>query len=59
MNNNKSFEQEIVYDPKKLKTMVTKIYDAERRNTKTENRGDKAMKDLIQQIIEEEANKCY
>ena len=51
--------KEIDFDPKRLKEMVAKIYDAERRNTKTENKGDKAMKDLIQQIIEEVANKCY
>ena len=59
MSNGGNFEKEIIFDPKKLKDMVARIYDAERRNTKTENKGDKAMKDLIQQIIEEEANKCY
>ena len=50
---------ELVFDPKKLKEMVARIYEAERRNTRTENKSDKAMKDLIEQIIEEEANKCY
>lgn len=59
MNNGNNLDKEIVFDPKKLKDMVARIYDAERRNTKTENKGPQAMKDLIQQIIEEEANKCY
>ena len=35
---------ELVFDPKKLKEMVARIYEAERRNTRTENKSDKAMK---------------
>lgn len=59
MANSMNNENEITYDPKKLINMVKRIYEAEKRNTRTENKSDKAMKDLIEQIIEEEANKCY
>lgn len=51
------FSEEV--DDKKLKRMMIKIYVAERENTKTQTKTDKAMKELIQDIIEEEAKKCY
>lgn len=46
-------------DPKKLRRMMTRIYLAERENTKTQTKTDKAMRELIQTIIEEEVKKCY
>lgn len=51
------FSEEI--DDKKLKRMMFRIYVAERENTKTQSKNDKAMKELIMKIIEEEAKKCY
>lgn len=47
----------IVFKPQKLKEMVSRIYDAEVRNTKTKQRTEKQMKDMIEKIIEEVANK--
>lgn len=46
-------------DDKKLKRMMFRIYVAERENTKTQSKTDKAMKEQIMRIIEEEAKKCY
>lgn len=47
----------IVFEPQKLKEMVSRIYDAEVRNTKTKQKTEKQMKDMIEKIIEEVANK--
>jgi len=54
---NTATDKTIVFDSQKLREMVKRIYDAERRNTKTDNKSDKAMKDMIERIIEEVANK--
>ena len=42
-----------------LKRMVSRISKLERKNSKTNELGDKQMKIEIQSIIEEEAKKCY
>ena len=55
--NANNFVKTVEFEPQKLKEMVSKIYDAEIRNTKTKQRSDKAMKDMIEKIIEEVANK--
>lgn len=61
MNNtnesNNNLRNTIVFEPQKLKEMVSRIYDAEVRNTKTKQRTEKQMKDMIEKIIEEVANK--
>lgn len=61
MNNtnesNNNLKNTIVFEPQKLKEMVSRIYDAEVRNTKTKQRTEKQMKDMIEKIIEEVANK--
>jgi len=56
---NTATDKTIVFDSQKLREMVKRIYDAERRNTKTDNKSDKAMKDMIERIIEEVANKWF
>lgn len=53
------FESKLTIDQKKLKRMVLRIYALERENTKTNKRNDREMKNEIQNIIEEEAKKCY
>lgn len=42
-----------------LKRMINRIYILERDNAKTRSNSDNKMKELIKQIIIEEANKCY
>lgn len=63
MNNtnesNNNLRNTIVFEPQKLKEMVSRIYDAEVRNTKTKQRTEKQMKDMIEKIIEEVANKWF
>lgn len=46
-------------DEKKLRRMLNRIYNLERKNSKTEKMTEKKMKEEIQKIIEEEADKCY
>ena len=46
-------------DVKKLRRMLNRIYNLERQNSKTEKLTEKKMKEEIQRIIEEEADKCY
>lgn len=46
-------------DAKKLRRMLNRIYNLERQNSKTEKMTEKKMKEEIQRIIEEEADKCY
>lgn len=46
-------------DEKKLRRMLNRIYILERQNSKTEKYTEKKMKEEIQAIIEEEADKCY
>ena len=46
-------------DPQKLKDMVSRIYDAEKRNTKNKQKSDSAMKSIIENIIVEVANKWF
>lgn len=46
-------------DAKKLRRMLNRIYNLERQNSKTEKLTEKKMKEEIQRIIEEEADKCY
>ena len=46
-------------DEKKLRRMLNRIYNLERQNSKTEKMTEKKMKEEIQRIIEEEADKCY
>lgn len=46
-------------DEKKLRRMLNRIYHLERQNSKTEKMTEKKMKEEIQRIIEEEADKCY
>ena len=46
-------------DEKKLRRMLTKIYQLERQNSKTGKFTDKRMKEEIEKIIEEEAKKCF
>lgn len=46
-------------DDKKLRRMLNRIYNLERQNSKTEKLTEKKMKEEIQRIIEEEADKCY
>ena len=42
-----------------LERMINRIYILERDNAKTRSNSDNKMKELIKQIIIEEANKCY
>lgn len=46
-------------DEKKMKKMLTRIYNIERENAKTQAKLEKEIKAEIQSIIEEEAKKCY
>lgn len=46
-------------DQNKLKRMVIRIFKLERDNTKSNKLSDRELKAAIQEIIEEEANKCY
>jgi len=56
MNTNDSYAS---LDAKKLRRMLNRIYNLERQNSKTEKLTEKKMKEEIQKIIEEEADKCY
>lgn len=47
------------FEEKKLRRMLNRIYQLERRNSKTEYYTEKRMKEEIEKIIEEEAKKCY
>ena len=46
-------------DEKKLRRMLNRIYQLERQNSKTGKYTDKKMKEQIENIIEEEAKKCF
>lgn len=46
-------------EPQKLKRMILRIAALERENSKTQKKKEKEMKEAIQAIIEEEAEKCY
>ena len=46
-------------DEKKLRRMLNRIYQLERQNSKTGKYTDKKMKEEIEKIIEEEAQKCF
>ncbi len=46
-------------EPQKLKRMILRIATLERENSKTQKKKEKDMKEAIQTIIEEEAEKCY
>lgn len=46
-------------DEKKLRRMLNRIYQLERLNSKTGKYTDKKMKEQIENIIEEEAKKCF
>lgn len=46
-------------DEKKLRRMLNKIYQLERKNSKTSKLNDKEMKAEIERIIEEEVKKCF
>ena len=49
----------IELDQKKLTRMEWGIFTLERENAKTGKRSEREMKQKIQDIIEEEVNKCY
>ena len=51
--------EELELEEAKLHRMINRIYVLERNNTKTENMTDKALKQRIIEIIEDEAKKCY
>lgn len=51
--------EEIKIDSKKVKRMITRIYQLEKSNAKTSKYGERDMKELIKKIIEEEVEKCY
>ncbi len=51
--------EELELEEAKLRRMIYRIYSLERNNTKTENMTDKVIKTKIEEIIEEEAKKCY
>ena len=46
-------------DIEKLKRMIVRTYKLERKNSKTGAKTDKAMKEEIEKIIEEEVKRCY
>ena len=52
-------DETIRLDEKKLRRMLNKIYSLERQNSKTEKLTEKRMREEIQKIIEEEAEKCF
>lgn len=54
-----SNDESMSLDAKKLRRMLNRIYNLERQNSKTEKLTEKKMKEEIQRIIEEEADKCY
>ena len=54
-----SNDESMSLDAMKLRRMLNRIYNLERQNSKTEKLTDKKMKEEIQRIIEEEADKCY
>lgn len=54
-----SNDESMNLDAKKLRRMLNRIYNLERQNSKTEKLTEKKMKEEIQRIIEEEADKCY
>ena len=56
MNSN---DESMSLDAMKLRRMLNRIYNLERQNSKTEKLTEKKMKEEIQRIIEEEADKCY
>lgn len=57
--NESNQDMSIQLDEKKLRRMLNKIYSLERQNSKTGKYNDKKMKEKIQEIIEEEAKKCF
>lgn len=59
MNDNHETDASMSLDEKKLRRMLNRIYNLERQNSKTEKMTEKKMKEEIQRIIEEEADKCY
>ena len=59
MNDNHATDASMSLDEKKLRRMLNRIYNLERQNSKTEKMTEKKMKEEIQRIIEEEADKCY
>lgn len=59
MNDNYATDASMSLDEKKLRRMLNRIYHLERQNSKTEKMTEKKMKEEIQRIIEEEADKCY
>ena len=52
-------DDEVVLEKTKIVRMIKRIYALERENTKTKKLGVKEIKIAIEQIIEEEARKCY
>ena len=54
-----SNDESMSLDAKKLRRMLNRIYNLERQNSKTEKLTEKKMKEEVQRIIEEEADKCY
>ena len=52
-------DEVVEIDQNKLKRMVVRIFKLERDNTKNNKLSDREIKAEIQNIIEEEANKCY
>ena len=56
-NNQKG--NEIIIEKDKIIRMINRIYKLERDNTKTGKLNEKEMKTEIENIIEEEAKKCY
>lgn len=54
-----SNDESMSLDAMKLRRMLNRIYNLERQNSKTEKLTEKKMKEEIQRIIEEEADKCY
>ena len=54
-----SNDESMSLDAMKLRRMLNRIYNLERQNSKTAKLTEKKMKEEIQRIIEEEADKCY
>ena len=54
-----SNDESMSLDAMKLRRMLNRIYNLERQNSKTEKLTEKKMKEEIQRIIEEEADKYY
>lgn len=55
----KGINNVVELDEKKLRRMLNRIYQLERQNSKTGKYTDKKMKEQIENIIEEEAKKCF